>query len=552
MVSRPVMAGSAMLLALLGSSISPAAPPPNYYASIDPSSPESLASTIHDVIDDHTRFPYTSAATDTWDILELAQQDPGVATSILDVYRNASYAKQGGGNALYDREHTWPRSFGFPNDSGSNYPFTDAHLLHLADSGYNGSRGNKPYGPCDASCALRATLPNDGMGGGPDLYPGDDNWVVDSGIAGGILGRWETWTGRRGDVARSLLYADLRYEGGVHGLTGATEPDLVLTDDETLIALSNTGANESVAYMGLLSTLLAWHAEDPVDDFERHRNDVVFGFQGNRNPFVDHPEWVAALFSIDGCEASAECDDGLYCNGAEACADGLCVAGPPPCETSSLLCSESELLCVPTGPSSTIWINELHYDNAGADLGEFFEIAGPAGESLDGWSVVGYNGSTGAPYATVVLSGAIPQQVGCFGTLAFDLAGMQNGSPDALALVDAQGGVVEFISYEGAFSATAGPVSGSPSIDIGVSEPSNAPVGSSLERAGFGETATDFTWQDVGPASRGLPNAGQSFAPCAPTPVPSGHASTHGILVISAILVVATRLRVDESRVRIG
>ena len=69
--------------------------------------------------------------------------------------------------------------------------------------------------------------------------------------------------------------------------------------------------------MGMLSVLLEWHAEDPVDDLERARNEVVFGFQGNRNPFIDHPEWAECLFNdiCLGCgdgviDLGEECDDG--------------------------------------------------------------------------------------------------------------------------------------------------------------------------------------------------------------------------------------------------
>jgi hypothetical protein len=84
--------------------------PAGYYAPVDPSMPATLRSTLHAVIDDHIRFPYTAAATDTWDVLELADQDPANASNIVDLYRNQSLPKQGGGAGAYDREHTWPNS----------------------------------------------------------------------------------------------------------------------------------------------------------------------------------------------------------------------------------------------------------------------------------------------------------------------------------------------------------------------------------------------------------------------------------------------------------
>ena len=106
----------------------------------------------------------------------------------------------------------------------------------------------------------------------------------------------------------SLFYIDVRYEGGTHGGTGADEPDLILTNDRELIANSNTGSNESIAYMGILNTLLEWHRDDPVDQVERRRNDVVFDFQGNRNPFIDYPKWVLCVFNGEcRCAVTGNC-----------------------------------------------------------------------------------------------------------------------------------------------------------------------------------------------------------------------------------------------------
>lgn len=261
-------------------------PPPGYYDTVDPTSPATLRATLHALIDDHTKYPYTASTTDTWDILELADEDPNNAANILDVYKNHSYVKIGGGNTSYNREHTWPNSYGFPTNSDTNYPYTDCHHLFLCNISYNSDRANFPYGDVTAAANERVTDVNDGQGGGSGVFPGNSNWFTST--------LWQTWIGRKGDVARAMFYMDVRYEGGTHGITGASEPDLVLTDDSGLIV--STGGNASVAYMGLLTVLRQWNAEDPVDNRERHRNDVVFSFQGNRNPFIDHPEWVEALF----------------------------------------------------------------------------------------------------------------------------------------------------------------------------------------------------------------------------------------------------------------
>ncbi len=276
----------------------------DFYANVDSSSPTALRATLHAAIDDHVRFPYSASGTDTWDVLELADEDPANSANILDLYRNASYPKAGGGNANYNREHTWPRTYGFPDDNPGNYPFTDCHQLYLADIGYNSDRGSLAFGSCSAACSEDPTLVNNGQGGGTGVYPGNSNWFTGS----GATGIWETWGARRGEIARAQFYLDVRYEGGTHTFRGAAEPDLILTDDTSLIV---GGSNMAVAYMGRLATLLAWHLADPVDDLERARNEVVYRFQGNRNPFTDHPEWVECLFLGTGCLAPEIFADGF-------------------------------------------------------------------------------------------------------------------------------------------------------------------------------------------------------------------------------------------------
>ncbi len=167
----------------------------------------------------------------------------------------------------------------------------------------------------------------------------------------------------------------------------------------------------------------------------------------------------------------------------------------------------------PAAPGGTsVFINELHYDNSGADTGEGIEVAGPAGTDLSGWSLVLYNGSNGTVYNTVNLSGALPDQDNGFGTLAFFIAGIQNGAPDGVALVDNSSAVVQFLSYEGSFTAAAGPAAGMTSTDIGVAEGSSTPAGESLQLTGTGTVYEDFTWGGPVANTFNAVNSGQSFS----------------------------------------
>ena len=127
--------------------------------------------------------------------------------------------------------------------------------------------------------------------------------------------------------------------------------------------------------------------------------------------------------------------------------------------------------------------SEVHYDNFGTDVGEALEIEGPAGTDLTGWQVVLYNGGNGQAYDTRVLTQTIPATCSPRGVvvLAYEQDGVQNGSPDGFALVNAAGELVEFLSYEGAFTASTGPAAGKTSVNIGVQQ-SSAPHFQTLQR----------------------------------------------------------------------
>ena len=152
------------------------------------------------------------------------------------------------------------------------------------------------------------------------------------------------------------------------------------------------------------------------------------------------------------------------------------------------------------------WINEFHYDNQGADQGEFVEVA--ANFDASGYKVVLYNGSNGTVYETLVL--ASPTMVG--GVYYFVVSdSVQNGSPDGIALTDASDSLIQFLSYEGAFMGVGGPADSVMSTDVGVSEVSNTPIGESLQLVGTGSAYGDFTWSGPMAETPGAANTGQTI-----------------------------------------
>lgn len=223
--------------------------------------------------------------------------------------------------------------------------------------------------------------------------------------------------------------------------------------------------------------------------------------------------------ATDTCDCAGTGFTGPTCSDAITCT--------PPCANNGVCVDTDTCDCAGTGffgptcedAAPTVWINELHYDDNAGDDNEGVEIAGSAGTDLSGWSIVLYNGSSSVlgQYTTEPLTGTIPDQQGGYGTLWFPISGIQNGgdaaspAPDGLALVDAAGTVIAFLSYEGSFTASDGPAMDQTSTDIGVAEEGTTTDGFSLQLSGTGSAYTDFTWQAPATATPGAVNAGQTF-----------------------------------------
>ena len=250
-------------VALISSTASLQAQPLPYYQDAYNESGEDLREALYDIIKVHTRLTYSSSSTDTWDVLKASDKDTTNTSNVCLIYAGVSVngPQEYNNGQGWNREHVWPRSLG--NFGTSQGVGTDVHNLKPADGGLNSLRSNHEYDDLGST------------GSGVNY-----NGTATGNRINGSAGLFEPRDKVKGDLARIILYMDLRYEGA------GSEPDLVVRE-----ALNSGGTTHAV-----LSTLLDWHFADPVDSFELNRNDVIHNMQGNRNPFIDHPELVHYIY----------------------------------------------------------------------------------------------------------------------------------------------------------------------------------------------------------------------------------------------------------------
>ncbi|WP_172954347.1 endonuclease [Solibacillus sp. R5-41] len=223
----------------------------DYYMSAMNKEGQALKTALHDIISKQKVLSYD----EVWDALKYTDEDPKNNNNVVLFYSGKSRSKSSdGGNAGdWNREHTWAKSHG---DFGtSKGPGTDIHHLRPTDVQVNGSRGNLDFD----------------KGGSP--VAGCDGCLKDS-------DSFEPPNRVKGDVARILFYMATRYEAG----------------DKVDLELNDKVNNGKAPYHGKLSVLLQWHQQDPVDEIEKQRNERIYEIQGNRNPFIDHPEWVKLIW----------------------------------------------------------------------------------------------------------------------------------------------------------------------------------------------------------------------------------------------------------------
>ncbi|BCR36391.1 endonuclease I family protein [Mariniplasma anaerobium] len=225
----------------------------DYYDGTNDLIGNNLKNELHDIINQDLERASYAEAKDFLAISDLSLTD---SSKIYNVYDSTLVPTIWDEGVSWNREHVWPNSrLGLDRVNESNRTIaSDLHNLRACTPGVNSSRSDRFY----SAGSGEYTTTDDG-----GFYPGDDH---------------------KGDVARIILYMAVMYD------------QLILTDDLDALLDESDHYTPAGARMGQLNLLLKWHKQDPVDAFEQQRNQAIYEAQGNRNPFIDKPEFVHLIW----------------------------------------------------------------------------------------------------------------------------------------------------------------------------------------------------------------------------------------------------------------
>ena len=215
-----------------------------YYEGIEGLYGEALILALRDIIQDGVTLQTYG---DARDILQITDEDPNNSNNVLLMYNRASVLSTWDQGTTWNREHVWPQSrlgLSSSTNNSSRHIGSDLHNLRAINPQINSSRGNKFFDFVETATSY---------------YPGED----------------------RGDAARIYFYMIVMY------------PQLTLTDELPDPATTYTPVG---AVHGYLSSLLYFHFDDPVDAFETRRNEIIYSYQNNRNPFIDYPHLIELIY----------------------------------------------------------------------------------------------------------------------------------------------------------------------------------------------------------------------------------------------------------------
>lgn len=280
-------------LPLTGSASTDADGSSNYYDGINNETCSALKTVLHNLIKDHTTVSYSQL----WTVYQTTDDHPndaGTQTIVWDMYSDVpngsenefifvndqcgTYQTEGN---CYNREHSFPKSWW---GGATNVPmYTDIFTVVPVDGWINGIRNNNPYGEVQAGTETQITNNGSRLGSSSINIPGYSASV------------FEPIDEYKGDFARGYFYMATRYEDLVDGWEGfTTESDAVLD-----------GTAYPAFESWMITMLLDWHTNDPVNQKEIDRNEAIFGIQANRNPFIDHPEYAGLIWGSCGGDTEA-------------------------------------------------------------------------------------------------------------------------------------------------------------------------------------------------------------------------------------------------------
>jgi len=266
---------AALACALVLTTLLSAQPPADYYNNASGLNGQALQQALHVIISENhepvtygslwTHFQTTDVKPNgkVWDIYsDLPGNPPYEYTFVDDQCTDISAPYE---NYCYNREHSWPRSWYGPGGNEILPMHTDLFHLYPVDAWVNELRSNHPYGEVNAP----TTTTQNGGKLGLNTTP------AYSGIV------FEPIDEYKGDLARTHLYMATRYMDQIASWAQFFAAQAILD-----------GSSHPAFKPWYIDLLISWHEADPVSQKEIDRNNAVFAIQGNRNPFIDHPEYV--------------------------------------------------------------------------------------------------------------------------------------------------------------------------------------------------------------------------------------------------------------------
>jgi len=248
----------------------------NYYDSITSTDKDTLINQLNTLINTgYQKYSYSSQT----DNLKLTDTYDGNYVECLYTGQRIDKDNSAGNAGQWNKEHIWAKTYGFNDKDRKDdayQAYSDIQMLRVTEGSINGKRSDKYFDDVTSSDSSYGCSWNDEA-----FEPRDEV---------------------KGDVARIMFYMIVMYND--------SNLNLELTDDVSKINES-AGILGGTAYLGKLSTLLKWAAEDPVDEREISRNNSVYAIQKNRNPFIDHPEYAYYIFKSE-CEALELSYDDFY------------------------------------------------------------------------------------------------------------------------------------------------------------------------------------------------------------------------------------------------